>query len=86
MSADIEFWQGKQRWIDARAAALVRVRGMSDTNSRYSVTVKATDNIANASDSKTFSWTVNCMFISTANHQSAVTFFGERCEGDLSVR
>jgi hypothetical protein len=25
----IEFWQGKQRWIDARAAALVRVRGMS---------------------------------------------------------
>jgi hypothetical protein len=30
MSADIEFWQGKQRWIDARAAALVRVRGMPE--------------------------------------------------------
>lgn len=27
--SDLEFWQGKQRWIDARAAALVKVRGMS---------------------------------------------------------
>ena len=29
MSADLEFFEGKQRWIDARAAALVRVRGMT---------------------------------------------------------
>ena len=29
MSSDLNYWQGKQRWIEARAAALVRVRGMA---------------------------------------------------------
>jgi hypothetical protein len=32
MSADLEFFEGKQRWIDARAAALVRVRGMAQAD------------------------------------------------------
>jgi hypothetical protein len=27
---NLDYWQGKQRWIDARAAALVKVRGMSE--------------------------------------------------------
>jgi hypothetical protein len=30
MTTDLEFWQGKQRWIDARVAVLVRIRGMSE--------------------------------------------------------
>ena len=27
---DLAFWEGKQRWIEARAKALMRMRGMSE--------------------------------------------------------
>ena len=30
MTLDLTYWQGKQRWIEARAAVLVKIRGMSE--------------------------------------------------------